>query len=423
MGSVVFSTGECKPVVQPATMGPSEAEYRPCDREGGRAEFAERSSIPQPNEIIEIANYARSRPGVISLCTGESDRPTPAFIVDAATRSLARGETSCTPPEGSQELREALARYHDELYGAKCSAAEFFVTASGMQALQIAIQAVVRPGDEVIIPTPAWPNSACGLFVAGARPVEAPMRFDNAGWRIALVDLVDAITARTGAIVIASPGNPTGWVADLPTLQAILDIARKRKIWIIADEAYARFVYSGRRAPSFRDVSLPEDPIVYVNTFSKAWAMTRWSVGWIQAGPRFGDTLAGLLQQAASSVPAFVQRAACAALDGGEYYVAGQVDRARKSRDIAISVLAKASRIRVKTPEGGIYLFFSVAGASSAHALAFALIDQAGVAVAPGSAFGAGADNWFRLCFNRDPAELELAVERLTDSLDKIVLR
>src|SRR3954447_10979063 len=176
--------------------------------------------------IVEVANYGRGRPGLIPLWVGEGDLPTPGFIADAATRSLAAGETFYTWQRGIPELREALARYHTTLYGRPFVPEEFYVTGSGMQAIQIVLAAVAGAGDEVLIPTPTWPNAAAAAGITGARAVEVPMSFGNEGWSLNLERLADAVAPKTRALFVVSPSNPTGWTASRDDLIALLALAR-----------------------------------------------------------------------------------------------------------------------------------------------------------------------------------------------------
>ncbi|HZY23485.1 MAG TPA: aminotransferase class I/II-fold pyridoxal phosphate-dependent enzyme, partial [Beijerinckiaceae bacterium] len=248
---------------------------------------AEAEHAPESG-IVEVANYARGRDGLIPLYVGEGDLSTPAFICEAATRALAAGETFYTWQRGIPDLRQALARYHERLYRRPCDPERFFVTIGGMHALQTAVRMIAGAGDEVVIPTPAWPNFAGALSVVGARAAQVPMTSGETGWQLDLDRLDAAVTARTRAIVVNSPANPTGWTAGLDELAAILSIARRRGLWIVADEIYARFAYDPARmiegrAPSFRDVMEPQDRILFVQTFSKNWAMTGWRIGWLEA--------------------------------------------------------------------------------------------------------------------------------------------
>jgi aspartate/methionine/tyrosine aminotransferase len=364
--------------------------------------------------IVEAMDYGRRRDGVMGLWAGEGDLATPAFITEAAAQALAAGETFYTWQRGIPELRDALARYHARLYGRDFSPEEFFVTGSGMQSIQITLAMTAGEGDEVIIPTPAWPNAAAAAGITGARPVPVPMNFGNQGWTLDLDRLAAAVSSRTRALVVVSPSNPTGWTASHDDLAALLAMARRYGFWIIADETYARFWYEdGPRAPSFYDVMAAEDRVLFVNTFSKNWAMTGWRMGWIAAHPALGQKIENLIQYSTSGVAQFMQRAGVVALDQGDDFIAYQVARARKSRDVACEVLARSGRCRFAVPSGAFYLLFAVEGETDTRRIAFRLIDEAAIGLAPGSAFGPGGEAFLRLCFARDPEQVATAAERI----------
>ena len=364
--------------------------------------------------IVEAMDYGRRRGGVMGLWAGEGDLATPAFITEAAAQALAAGETFYTWQRGIPELRDALARYHARLYGRDFSAEEFFVTGSGMQSIQITLAMTAGEGDEVIIPTPAWPNAAAAAGITGARPVQVPMNFGNQGWTLDLDRLAAAVSSRTRALVVVSPSNPTGWTASHDDLTALLAMARRHGFWIIADETYARFWYGdGSRAPSFYDVMAPDDRVLFVNTFSKNWAMTGWRMGWIAAHPALGQKIENLIQYSTSGVAQFMQRAGVVALDQGDDFIAYPVARTRKSRDVACEVLARSGRCRFAVPSGAFYLLFAVEGETDTRRLAFRQIDEAAIGLAPGSAFGPGGEAFLRLCFARDPQQVATAAERI----------
>jgi len=363
--------------------------------------------------IVALANYGRSRQGVIPLWAGEGDLPTPDFISCKASDALAAGETFYTWQRGVPELRAAIARYHERHFGGIFSPEEFFVTGGGMQAIQLALQAVAGAGDEVIYFTPAWPNFAGAAGVAGIEAVPLQLTEGAAGWTLDMDALRAAITPRTRALFVNTPSNPTGWTADAETLAALLSMARERGLWIIADEIYTQFYYEAPRAPSFMDIMAPEDRILFVNTFSKNWAMTGWRMGWIRAHPSLGQVVENLIQYSTSGVPAFLQRGAVAALDEGDDFVAGQVQRARQARDIVCSALSGTGRARFAPPQGAFYLFFAIDGVEDSYGTAFRIVDEAGVGVAPGTAFGAGGKAHFRLCFHRRLDQIEDAAQRL----------
>jgi aspartate/methionine/tyrosine aminotransferase len=363
--------------------------------------------------IVEVFNYGRGREGLIPMWAGEGDLPTPDFIYEAAIRSLQEGETFYTAQRGIPELRAALARYHQRTYGRSFADERFFITGGGMQAIQIAARMVAGAGDEVLVPTPAWPNITAAIAINGATPVDVPLSFGNAGWTLDLDRLFAAATERTKGIFINSPSNPTGWTATEDELRVILDFARARGLFIIADEVYHRFYYEGARSPSFHDVAEPEDRILYVNTFSKNWAMTGWRIGWLSTSPALGQTIENLVQYSTSGVATFMQRAATVALDEGGAFLERQVGRARTGRDIVCAGLAGSGRVRFSEPAGAFYLFFAVDGEDDTRALALRLVDEANIGLAPGTAFGPAGQGFMRLCFASSAERMQEATDRL----------
>jgi aspartate/methionine/tyrosine aminotransferase len=240
------------------------------------------------------------------------------------------------------------------------------------------------------------------------------MQLDERGFKPDLDRIAGAITSKTRAIFVNTPGNPTGWTATHEELRALLALARKLGLWIVADEVYGRFYYGDApRAPSFHDVMEPDDRILFVNTFSKNWAMTGWRIGWIEADPSLGAVIENLIQASTSGVAVFMQRAAVVAIERGEDFAAHQVERARRGRDI-VARLKETGRVRLVRPDGAFYQLLAIEGEPDSRPLVFRLIDEANIGLAPGAAFGPGAENYMRLCFARSPESLGDAVERLT---------
>ncbi len=186
--------------------------------------------------IVEVFNAGQGRDDVIPLWAGEGDLPTPQFICDAAKQSLDNGETFYTYQRGIPELRSALAEYHQRVFGQAFAPERFFVTGSGMQSIQLAIQAIASSGEEVLVPAPTWPNIEAALGIRGVKPVSVPLREVPEGWELDVNDLESSITPKTAAIFLNSPSNPTGWVASEEVLRQVLGLARKHGLWIIADE-------------------------------------------------------------------------------------------------------------------------------------------------------------------------------------------
>ncbi|MER8970989.1 MULTISPECIES: pyridoxal phosphate-dependent aminotransferase [unclassified Mesorhizobium] len=373
---------------------------------------AEARAAPESG-IVAVMNRGRGRDGMIPLWAGEGDLPTPAFITDAAAKALAGGETFYTWQRGIPELRQALARYYTRHFGKTFANEEFIVTGSGMHAIQMAIDAVAGKGDELVYLSPAWPNFAAAAGVAGAVPVAVTLDQSGNGWSCDVDKIAAAITPRTKALFVNTPSNPTGWTADKETLQAILDLARERGLWIIADEIYSLFHYGHGRAPSFIDIMADEDRILFVNSFSKNWAMTGWRIGWIKIHPALQQVFENLVQYSTSGVAQFMQRGAVVALDEGDAFIVEQVERARAARDLVCGILAETGRARFTVPQGAFYLFFAVDGISDSRAAAFDMVDRANVGLAPGTAFGPGGEAFLRLCFHRRLDQLEEAAHRL----------
>jgi aspartate/methionine/tyrosine aminotransferase len=375
--------------------------------------------------IVDVFSYGRLKPGIIPLWVGEGDLPTPPFICEAAAQSLAKGETFYTYQRGIPELRQAIAGYHERVYGKTFDPERFFVTSGGMPAMQLAFRMLAGNGDEVLVPTPAWPNFAGAITIAGARAVAVPMMIDAQGWHLDFERIEKAITPRTRVLVINSPSNPTGWVASHADLRAALDLARRHGLWIVADEIYGRFIHDPAltvegRAPSFRDVMAPEDKILFIQTFSKNWAMTGWRLGWLEAPPAMGQVIENLIQYQTSGTPVFIQRAGVAAIEQGEGFLADQIAKARQGREI-VGRLSQTGLVELPPPSGAFYAFLKIKGATSAKDIAFLLIDEANVGLAPGSAFGDAGEGYLRLCYLRRPRDVEEAVRRISDALPRLV--
>ncbi len=371
--------------------------------------------------IVEVFNAGQGRDDVIPLWAGEGDLPTPQFICDAAKRSLDNGETFYTYQRGIPELRTALAGYHQRVFGKAFAPERFFVTGSGMQSIQLAIQAIASSGEEVLVPTPTWPNIEAALGIRGVKPVSVPMREVPEGWELDVDDLETSITPKTAAIFLNSPSNPTGWVASEDVLRQVLGLARKHGLWIIADEIYALFYYGeANRAPSFYDIADEDDQIIYVNSMSKNWAMTGWRVGWISAPEALGQVLENLIQYSTSGVPMFSQRAAVSALNDGHTFLEQQVALAKEGRNCVVHGLGALNRVRIAAPQGAFYLFFSIDGVDDTRKFAMDCVRDTGVGLAPGTAFGNGGENYIRLCFARQRAHLEEAIQRISVWLPEI---
>jgi aspartate/methionine/tyrosine aminotransferase len=401
------------------------------------------------SRIRDIANAGMRDPEVLAFWFGEPDQVTPAFIRDAATASLARGETFYSQNLGIPELRSAIADYVSGLHS-PVDTDEIAVTASGMSALMIAVEALVSPGDRVVVVTPLWPNLVEIPKILSADVVCVPLSFGASGWSLDLDRLLDALTPGTRALMLNSPNNPTGWTIDRDSQQALLAHCERHGIWIVADDVYERLYYGddGRRAPndahcsldgshcsldgshcsldgshcsldgshcspSFLDIAKRDLRLVVTNSFSKAWLMTGWRLGWIVAPKTLVADVGKLIEYNTSCSPVFVQRAGVVALRDGEPVVAATRARLRRARDRLVDALRTLPRVEVAPPDGAMYAFFRIDGVNDSLAFCRRLVEEAKLGLAPGSAFGPEGEGFVRWCFAASDERLDDGIARL----------
>lgn len=371
------------------------------------------------SKIGQVAMAGLGDPDVVPLWFGESDLPTPGFICEAATAALKAGHTFYTFKRGIPELRQAIARYLTGLYAKNVAAERVIITSSGMSGIMFMGQALIEPGDNFVILSPVWPNINDAVTVLGGEARAVTLDPTEAGgWRLDLDRLIAACDARTRAVFVNSPGNPTGWMMRRAEQAELLAFTRRRGLWLIADEVYGRLVYDGARAaPSLLDLAEPEDRVVIINSFSKTWAMTGWRLGWLVAPKEIQDIADKVVEFNTSGAPTFLQHAAVTAIEQGEGFVAEMVARCRTGRNLLVQGLRRFPRVHVAPPDGAFYAFCRVDGASDSLAFAKEVLARCKVGVAPGAAFGAGGEGHLRFCFASAPARLATALERLEPML------
>jgi aspartate/methionine/tyrosine aminotransferase len=376
----------------------------------------------RPSQIREVANAGLGLDDVLPFWFGESDRVTPPFIRDAASEALAAGATFYTHNLGVAPLRAALAEYVSTLHGAT-AVDHVAVTSAGVNALMLAAQLVVGAGDRVVEVTPLWPNLVEIPKILGAHVETVALDYGPRGWTLDSDRLLAALTPSTKLLMVNSPNNPTGWVMTRDEQRAVLNHCRRHGIWIIADEVYERLYYAGgeahRVAPSFLDLAARDERVICVNSFSKAWLMTGWRLGWIVAPAPLMEDLGKLIEYNTSCAPAFVQQAGLAAVQQGEAFTRQLVGELKASRDHLVQALSALPGVDVKAPAGAMYLFFRLPGAAAGSLeLCKALVRDARIGLAPGSAFGPEGEGFVRWCYACDPARLDEGVARLRRFLD-----
>ena len=379
-----------------------------------------REAVRQLNvsRIREVANAGMGRKDLVAFWFGEPDQVTPEFIRHAAVDALNAGETFYTENLGIRPLREAIAHYVSVLH-CRTDAENIAVTNSGMSALMITTQALVGPGDRVVIVTPVWPNLVEIPKILGAHSITFPLTFSADGWTLDLEGLIAALTPDTTAFYINSPNNPTGWTIDVASQRVILEHCRRHGIWILADDAYERLYFGNEQgvAPSFLDIAEPQDRLVSTNTFSKAWQMTGWRLGWMVLPRELVPAVATLIEYNTSCAPGFVQRAGISALELGEPAVHDFNVRLKHARDFLLQRLMALPGVEASLPSGAMYAFFRLGRAADSLAFCKQLVESAGLGLAPGVAFGPEGEGFVRWCFAASQARLEDGVERLSRAL------
>jgi aspartate/methionine/tyrosine aminotransferase len=374
------------------------------------------------SRIREVANAGLGRSDVLAFWFGESDEVTPEPIRAAAAASLMNGETFYSHNLGLPELRQGIAAYTGALHG-PVDIDRIAVTSSGVTALMLAMQMLAGAGDEVVAVVPVWPNLTAQPAILGARVTRVALRpgvgIDSGVWKLDLAELLAAVTPRTRVLLVNAPNNPTGWTLTRAEQQAIVAHCRRTGTWIVADEVYERIYFGGTpAAPSFLDVTTPDDRLIVAHSFSKSFLMTGWRLGWLVLPRGSMDAAGKLLEFNSSCAPVFIQRGGQAALAMADDFVPALVARLQAGRDRLVAGLQALPGVTVATPPGGMYAFFRVEGQGDSFAFAKHLVADHGLGLAPGVAFGAEGEGWLRWCFaSRDPARLDAGLARLAAAL------
>jgi aspartate/methionine/tyrosine aminotransferase len=374
------------------------------------------------SRIRELAEVAMSMDGVLKLYFGESNLPTPEYIKQAAARAMADGFTYYTENAGLPSLRRAIAAHYEKFQGVELDpASEIVVTTSGVQALNVGIRALLDPGDDAIVLTPAWPNGSSIVAMANAKVTQIahPLRGDR--YEIDFEALEAAVTPRTRMLLYTSPSNPLGWVATEDDQRRLLEFSRRHNVWLMADEVYDRLFYATRElgspVPSILRLAKRDDAVAVVHSFSKSYCMTGWRVGWLIGREDLGRKVTQLNEFVTSHAPTFAQKAGETALAEGEPELRRMLGRLKDNRDYCLAQLSKMPHLTVPKPDGAFYLFPRVDGLGDSFAFCKNLLERTKVGLAPGVAFGAGGEGSIRICYAADMSILEPAMHRLRDFL------
>jgi aminotransferase len=369
------------------------------------------SAVP-PSGIRKFFDLLSTIDDVISLGVGEPDYVTPEPIRRAAVQSIERGDTHYTSNYGLPELREKLSDHLFRLYGVRYNPVdEIVITSGASEAFDVALRALLDPGDEVLCADPSYVAYLPATVMAGGCFVPVPTYAAN-DFRLLPGDVEAAITPRTKALLLGYPSNPTGAVMGKEDLIAVGEVARKHDLAVISDELYDRMTYVGQHT-CFAALPDMQGRTVLLGGFSKTYAMTGWRLGWVAAPRALAEAVMKVHQYVMMSAPTAAQYAGIAALDEGEDFVAEMVAEYDRRRRLIVDGF-RAIGLPTFEPRGAFYAFpdISVTGLDSV-AFSERLLAEERVAVIPGSAFGAGGEGYVRACYASGYEQIERALERI----------
>jgi aspartate aminotransferase len=383
----------------------------PSARLADRTRSLERSKIRVMFGLAEEARRESDRE-LVRLEVGEPDFGTPDHIVDAAAEAARGGATSYTENAGIPPLREAIAETMARESGVEYGPEQVTVKTGAMEALSLTMMALAGPGDEVVVPTPAWPNYVNQVQLAGATPVEVPLPAKS-GFDLDPELVAGEIREETAAVVLTSPSNPTGQVYDEDAVAEVVEVAAAHDAYVVADEVYGRLTYDGDFRGVASYVDSPEN-VLTIDSCSKTYAMTGWRLGWL-AGPEPVVNAVTSIGESTTTCPSSVsQQAALAALTGPQEPVAEMKSAFEERRDFAVERVAEMPVVSCPRPEGAFYAFLDVSDLSGgSFEVAKRLLSERGVVTAPGDGFGDAGEGWIRISFAN-------SLDRIEEGLDRI---
>lgn len=355
---------------------------------------------------------------IIHFEIGDPDFKTPKNIVDAACLALQNDYTHYTSSYGLPEFREKICQATQYSRGFTPDVDQVLVTPGANIAIFYAIYCLVEPNEEVIVPDPGFPTYYSTIKMCGAIPIRVPLKEENL-FRMNPQDIEDRITDKTRLIIINSPHNPTGSVMTKQELAEVYEIAKKHDVYLYSDEIYARMVYDNKfNSPSIHDKC--KERVIISNGFSKSFAMTGWRLGAVIGPKEVIERMGLLLQTTSSCVSPFIQKAAIEAISGKQDEVENMLNEYRARRDALVKGINSIDRLSCINPEGAFYIFVNIkkTGMTSEEFTHF-LLDNAGIAVLPGTSFGEFGKGYIRLCYAKNIQNIERAVEKIKISLSK----
>jgi len=382
--------------------------------------FLSKTAINYPSSGIRyMFDLAAHYDNLINLSVGEPNFKTPQHIKDAGKKAIDENYTQYTSNAGIVELRQAIADKYKRELGLEYTAENVMIGIGATEAITLTLITMINTGDEVIITNPCYPNYLGEIMMVGGRVVTVPL-YEKNKFKLQPGDLEKAITSKTKVVILNSPSNPIGAVANKKDVEALAEVIDKYNLVVISDEVYEKIIFEGQTHFSMAQISEVKDKIVIINSFSKTYAMTGWRIGYAIGRKEIISRMPKLQQGLSSCVSSFVQRAALAAINGPQAVVEKMVVDYSRRRDILIDGLNTIPGIKCMKSPGSFYAFPNIkAFGKTSFDFAVELLKETGVVGVPGSAFGSMGEGYLRFSFANSDENLKEAISRITEYIKK----
>lgn len=381
--------------------------------------LSERAKKNPASGIRFMFELAQKYDNVINLCIGEPDFPTPLHLVEAGGKALKEGHTKYTSNAGTLELRKAISeKLKRENNIASDPQNNIVVTAGATEAISLVMLTLINPGDEVILPTPCWPNYNGQVLMAGGTIVPVST-YEEDGFHIKAKAIEDAITDKTKLVIINSPSNPTGAVLSKEELLEIGEVIKRHDLMVLSDEPYEKLIYDGKEHISLAALPGMKEHVITVNSFSKTFSMTGWRVGYAVASEEIISHMTTYHENLSSCTNAPAQQVCIEALRSGQGEVDKMVKAYKQRRDLLVEGLNGIKGISCIVPEGAFYAFVNVKEiGGTSQEVAKDILENAQVVTTPGSAFGKAGEGFLRISYASGEELLKEAIARIKNYIE-----
>ncbi len=381
--------------------------------------ISERAKNYPKSGIRVMFDLVSKYPDAINLTVGEPNFETPKHIKQSAVKAIEDNMTKYSANAGLYELRQAIADKYTNEFGEPYSPENVMVTAGAMEAIFLTLMIIINPGDEIIVPDPAYPNYIGAATMSGCKIVRIPL-YEEKGFKLQPEDLEKAITPRTKALILNYPNNPLGAILEKENVEKLAEIVKKHNIIVISDEVYEKIIYDGNEHFSMAQIPDVKKQVLIVNGVSKTYAMTGWRIGYVVGDEEIISNMPKLQESIVSCLPVFIQKAALDAINGSQEAVNEMVKDYYRRRDILVDGLNGIPGFKCMKSGGSFYAFANIKSfGKTSQEFAEEILREAKVAGVPGSAFGEMGEGYMRFSFANSDENLKEAIRRIKEYVEK----